>query len=280
MALNLGSITTIINGYRDTPSFFKRNIVKEYLHIRALSFIYSNPLYQNLIFYGGSCLRHLYNLQRLSEDLDFVDVKNVGSIETLAQEITAFFSRELGVHPIPKVQKFRTYLKFPILYELGLAKRSESNFLFIKIEICPHFPCKEYTVEMVPLFKFNTSVIVRTFDVKTLFASKLNAVLNREWEKTDKTTGITVKGKGRDFFDLMWYLQRGVEPNIACVQGIKTYAELKARLISTVEQLDTKSIRLDLESLIADPQFVKDISVHIKEILLRLVNEQFLDTVQ
>ena len=57
----------------ETTNVFKKNLVKEYLQIPILSFFYSNKKYQDLIFYGGSCLKHCFDLPRLSEDLDFVN---------------------------------------------------------------------------------------------------------------------------------------------------------------------------------------------------------------
>jgi len=53
---------------------FKRNVLKGYLQVLVLDFIYSDPDYSQLFFYGGSCLAHCFGLNRLSEDLDFVDV--------------------------------------------------------------------------------------------------------------------------------------------------------------------------------------------------------------
>ncbi len=39
--------------------------------IYILNFIYNDSQYKNLIFTGGTCLRKIYGLSRLSEDLDF-----------------------------------------------------------------------------------------------------------------------------------------------------------------------------------------------------------------
>ena len=48
-----------------------RNKLKEYLQDIILYIIYSNKKYKDLIFYGGTLLRKVYGLNRLSEDLDF-----------------------------------------------------------------------------------------------------------------------------------------------------------------------------------------------------------------
>lgn len=54
-----------------------RNLLKEYLHYFVLDFIY-NSEFKDLIFYGGSCLRILYDLPRMSEDLDFETYRREG----------------------------------------------------------------------------------------------------------------------------------------------------------------------------------------------------------
>jgi len=67
----------LLDEHKDTTAFFRRNVVKEYLQILVLSFLYSEAQYQQLIFYGGSCLRHCFGLPRLSEDLDFIALRKI-----------------------------------------------------------------------------------------------------------------------------------------------------------------------------------------------------------
>jgi len=72
---------------------FKRNILKEYLQILVLDFFYSHKDYSQLIFYGGSCLSHCYDLPRLSEDLDFVDIKKKIELKKLAKDLENYFKK-------------------------------------------------------------------------------------------------------------------------------------------------------------------------------------------
>lgn len=168
------------------------------------------------------------------------------------------------------MQKFRIYLKFPILYELGLSKRNESNLLFLKIEIFNKFDfCNKYKIEIIPLFKFNKSMLIKTFDLSTLMSTKIRAILYRKWTKTDRKGKTLIKVKGRDYFDLMWYLEKGIKPNMNCIENIKSKDELKENLLNIIEYIDTRSIKLDLEAFIADGEFVKNLSKNIKNILQR-----------
>lgn len=127
---------------------------------------------------------------------------------------------------------------------------------------------------MIPLFKFNKSIIIRTFDLPTLMSTKIRAVLRRKWEKTDKSGQTIAKVKGRDYFDLMWYLEKGVRPNIKCVDDVRNIADLKKELLKSIERVDSSSILIDLKPLIDDEKFIKNLSTNIKDILRREIREK------
>lgn len=254
---------------------FKRNILKEYLQILVLDYLYSHAVYSRLVFYGGSCLKHLYGLPRLSEDLDFVDLKKEIDLEKLAGDVAAYFNKNTDLAVNISRQKFRLYLKFRLLHDLGLAKTGESDLLFLKIEIFADFKAKKYEIESKPLFSANKSLIIRTFDLPTLMATKINALLHRRWEKTDKTGKTLASVKGRDYFDLMWYLEKRLKPNLNAVIGIASQADLKTKLLAAVEKADERSLKLDLESLIDRPEYVDRISKNLKSILTKQISESF-----
>jgi len=248
---------------------FKRNLLKEYLQIVVLDYIYSHPAYSNLVFYGGSCLSHCFGLNRLSEDIDFIDIKKEINISQLAEDIKGYFNKNTDIKIKTSIQKFRIYLKFPVLKELNLAEPSESDLLFLKVKVFKEFrSCKDYKIQFIPVMRFNKSIIIKTFDLSTLMATKIMAILHRKWEKTDKNGRTIIKVKGRDYFDLLWYLKKGIIPNIRCIEGIKTKEELKKKLLKIVEDIDQKSIQLDLEQFIESDAFIKSLSKNIKEILL------------
>lgn len=252
---------------------FKRSLLKEYLQIIVLDYLYSYPDYSNLIFYGGSCLAHCFGLSRLSEDLDFVDVKKKIDIVKLAKDVDHYFKKNTDLEVTATVQKFRIYLKFPILKELNLAERHESDMLFLKVEVYKEFDfCSKYQTQIIPLMKFNRSILIKTFDLSTLMATKIRAIFHRKWEKTDKTGKTLIKVKGRDYFDLMWYLGKNIVPNLNCLEEIKTKEELKKKLRALIENVDSRSIQLDLEQFIEDERFITNLSKNIKEILLREVD--------
>lgn len=254
---------------------FKRNLIKEYLQILVLQFICAHSKYGQLVFYGGSCLAHVFGLNRLSEDMDFVDLKKSVKLDNLAKDLNDFFIQKTDLAVKTMVQKFRIYLKFPILKELALSQPHESDFLFIKVEVFSEFDfCKKYETQFIPLFKFNRSILIRTFDLSTLMATKLRAIIYRQWLKTSKKGEILVSVKGRDYFDLLWYLQKNIQPNFSCLADIGSREELKVKLLNTLDRLDPKSIQLDLEMFIQDHSFVKNLSQHLREVLIREVTEK------
>ena len=162
-------LKNLIDAAPSKNKIFKRNILKEYLQILVLDYIYSHKDYSRLIFYGGSCLAHCHNLPRLSEDLDFVDAKNEISIARLADDLEKYFNEKTDIKAKAAGQKFRVYLKFPILRELGLSEAGESDFLFLKVEVFQDFSfCRDFKTEIIPLFKLNRSISVRAFDLPTL----------------------------------------------------------------------------------------------------------------
>ncbi|MCK4264574.1 MAG: nucleotidyl transferase AbiEii/AbiGii toxin family protein [Candidatus Aminicenantes bacterium] len=267
-------VKKILGERESTPSLFQRNIVKEYLQVLVLRFLYSKEDYRELVFYGGSCLRHCFSLPRLSEDLDFIDISKKVSPERLALEIKAYFEKKTGLKVTTKTQKFRITLKFPILYELNLAEPPESDWLFLKIEIYKEFDfCKAYKIEVIPLFKFGEAVLLRTFDLPTLMATKIRAILHRKWERTDRKGKVLARVKGRDYYDLMWYLDKGVEPNLRCTEGIRNKSDLRKMLLEQVRKVDSQSLKYDLESLMEDRDFLDDLGDNFKEILARQIEK-------
>jgi len=268
-------LASIISESPSRNNLFKRNLLKEYLQVVVLDFIYSHPTYSQLLFYGGSALAHCFDLQRLSEDLDFIDETKRVKIPKLAKDLEDYFSKRTDLPVKTTVQKFRIYLKFPILRDLGLSTREETDALFLKVEVFSEFDfCDHYSTDIRPIFKYNRSVLIKTLDASTLMATKIRAILFRKWEKTDKQGNTTVKVKGRDYFDLLWYLQKGIQPNLSCIEGIDTMKDLKEKLLAMVARIDSRSIQLDLDALIANPTFISNMSRNMKAILEREISER------
>lgn len=234
---------------------YLRNLLREYLQLLVLDFIY-NKKFASLIFKGGSCLRVCFGLPRLSEDLDFDYEENFDE-KGFFEEMAVYIRREQNFPQLEtKIGKGRLYLKFPVLKTLGLATPSESDKLYLKIELSPAKKCN-FKIELQPIFQGSFSFMLRRYDLPTLMAGKIEAVLQRVWFKGKKDE-ITIKG--RDYFDLYWYLQKKVQPNYDCIiyQERKLdkdmiWAEVKKR----IERVKPKDLEYDLVNLVKDQGFVR-----------------------
>ena len=194
-----------------------RNSLKEYLHYFVLDFIY-NSEFKNMVFYGGSCLRIIYDLPRMSIDLDF-EAEDSLDFNKFKESLEKHFSADLGLKDkfyIKGEKKGkninRIFLNFALMNEIGFPL-SEKKVLKIRIDIMS--VSKKYLEALSPIFglksKYGKSIVIRHYDLKTLFASKLAAILGRTFTLGKEEEKIDFKG--RDFYDLIWYMEKGVLPN-------------------------------------------------------------------
>lgn len=255
-----------------------RNYLKEYIQYLVLSLLYNQKKMKKLVFKGGSCLRVCYGLPRLSEDLDFdYDEKITGKNilkeldEYLKKEIKNKYYSELET----KIQStIRLYLKFPFLKNLGLANESESNKLYVKIETSNKLsPFAGYI--LTPVSKYGFNFVVYNYDMPSLMSGKINALLFRIWFKESNNKENQIDIKGRDFYDLFWFLQKGVEPNWKMLKktaGIKNKKELKGELIKRIKKVVTpQKLSYDLNNFISDNQFVEDFSKNYLTIIKKFL---------
>lgn len=103
---------------------YQRVLVKEFLIKKILKFIYTHPLYLDCIFTGGTCLRIVYDLPRLSEDID-IDIHQVKNKEYIPERLSEDLTKHIAetgriknISIVPKSQGRALLLKFPILKRL------------------------------------------------------------------------------------------------------------------------------------------------------------------
>ncbi len=174
-----------------------RNLVREYLQARILESLQKSGAMIPLAFYGGTALRFLFSHGRYSEDLDFALEGNRESYDfrDYLKAIRSQLSKE-GYQIEIKANDQKTvnsaFIRFPgLLYEMGLSPM-QSEALSVKIDVDTD-PPKGAGL---------TTTVVRRFivlqlhhhDKASLLSGKLHAVLQRSYTK------------GRDIYDLIWYL--------------------------------------------------------------------------
>ena len=247
-----------------------RNLLKETLQFYILDFIYNSSYGQNLIFCDGSALRICYDLNRLSEDLDFdlVKGKKVNK-EQLVKDILDYFKKRWNFQKIEATisgKEKKIYLKFPILYDLALAKKPESEKLYVKLEIASNIS-KYYKTEFIPISKFNLNFIVRVYTLGSLMASKIIAVLKRTFKKGK---GDKITFKGRDYYDLLWFLQKGIQPDIKRLSDVLSIVDKKQiykELWKRVKKINLAYLKEDLLPLFEDGRFIENYCRNYKEMV-------------
>lgn len=192
--------------------------LREIMQEIALAGLSRTDFFKKAAFYGGTALRIFYGLDRYSEDLVFslLAVDNKFSLEPYFQSIQSEFnSMGMQVSLRTKSQIHKTpiesaFLKSETLWkelvledvveQLGI--RSNKN-IRIKIEVDRNPPLNFKTEEKLLLRPF--SFYVKCFDLPSLFAGKMHALLFRKWKN---------RVKGRDWFDMEWYIRKGVSLNL------------------------------------------------------------------
>lgn len=254
---------------QDITNDVMRNLLKEALQYYVLDFIYNSSYGRKLIFTGGSSLRICYGLNRISEDLDLDLAWNTHvNKERIADDITDHFKKKLQYAKIEcsiRGKGEKIYLKFPLLHELGISKKTESEKLYVKIEIAENIS-SYYQSEYIPISRFNLNFLVNVYTVETLMASKIIAIVKRSFKKGK---GDAITFKGRDYYDLMWFLQNSHSPDIKRIQDVlhvNTIEEVNAMLWEKIKAISLSYLKEDLLPLFEDHRFIDNYCKHYKEI--------------
>ena len=263
------ALSSLIDRYQPRSSNEYQNAVREIVQELALLGLWRTPFYDHAAFYGGSALRIFHGLQRFSEDLDFslIQPKPDFSLKpylgAVAEELAAwgFEFRAEGIEKTKPTTIESAFLKGSTMINLlqigtpqDIASRlPKGQLIRIKLEIDldpPPGAATEVLTRLVP-----TPHQVRVYDLPSLFAGKLHTVLCRNWKN---------RVKGRDIYDLIWYVGRRIPLNLA---------HLEARMRQSGDwlretPLDSEGLRKRLEerfTAINFDQAKEDISPFLKD---------------
>jgi hypothetical protein len=231
----------------------RRIVLKEVLQAYVLDYLYNHPQYRRLSFYGGTCLHVVYGLNRLSEDLDFHHAAGP-ALDSLADDLARHFQGSYGYREVSaKVQAgagdagspgiLRLTLKFPVLGALGLSDQPREA-LHLKVEISRHG--QTAVIQRTPVLVHGRSLVAAHFSLETMMAGKMLACLERSFERGRGGPQI----KGRDFYDLLWFMQQGIQPlaDKLARDGRRPYTPAAAmRALQTkVGEIRTRDLAADL----------------------------------
>ncbi len=229
----------------------KKNALKEVVQEAALCGLSRAGFFRTAAFYGGTALRIFYGLDRFSEDLDFsltapdADFQLKRYFSGLESELASLglnFSIEEKQKTADSAVK-SAFLKgntrehILSVYGLQNAGIGATELIKIKFEIDtdpPPYARFENKYRLLP-----TPYQVKLYDMPSLFAGKIHAVLCRAWKS---------RVKGRDLYDYVFYLAKKTKVNLL---------HLKARLVAS--GVMSESDAFDGEKLISmlNDQFEK-----------------------
>ncbi|MCF0054845.1 nucleotidyl transferase AbiEii/AbiGii toxin family protein [Dyadobacter sp. CY356] len=243
--------------------------LREIMQEVALAGLYRSGFFEKAAFYGGTALRIFYGLDRFSEDLDFSLLKPDPefSLEKYLSALVDEFE-SLGMHVSVKEKhklidtnidsaflKSETIWKELVLEEIlpqqGL--RQTAN-IKIKLEVDTLPPQGFETEEKLLIKPF--SFYVKCFVLSDSFAGKMHALLFRKWKNNVK---------GRDWYDLEWYIRKGVSVNMThfiqraidsgdWAEENMSEPHFKELLQSRIRSVNFERIRADVIRFIPDPR--------------------------
>jgi predicted nucleotidyltransferase component of viral defense system len=189
-----------------------RNVAREYLQARILGALQRAGAMIPLAFHGGTLLRFLHSIPRYSEDLDFALERDPtrydlrAYLKAVRSELTAEgYHVELKINDRKVVHS--AFIRFAgLLNELSLSPHRD-QVLAVKLEVDTHPP--EGAGLATSVVRRYVVLQLQHHDPASLLAGKLHAILQRPFPK------------GRDLFDLMWYLSdpRWPAPNLALLNN-------------------------------------------------------------
>mgnify|MGYP000863936186 CR=1 FL=1 len=284
-------ITTILQRKLDDLSAYgninaetRRNALKEELQFYVLNFIYHHPEYSKWIMYGGSALRIIHGLDRMSVDLDFEVSQAVTEkfLEELKEEIKGYFINTYGAEfdflTIKITIGRGLLLKFHVGQELRLGNLSDQ--VHVKIDL-NNFVAPKTVTERRPINRDQLSFVILTYNMGTLMASKLAAIFLRG---TRGVGDAIYEEKGRDIYDLLWYMGRKIIPDfdymIAKGIDIKDPRALFDKLTLQMNKVSDENLKNDLMPLFIDQNFIANWLKNWRESYFKLLNEYKIHTIK
>ena len=263
------AIEQMLKNYQIENIYDQKNAMKEIMQEIVLCGLSRAGFFQKAAFYGGTALRIFYGLDRFSEDLDFSLVTADPDFDlsvyfpVLEKEVRAF-----GLHvTIQEKEKTKesnirsAFLKGNTKEHLllfyadenlaGSVARSEVVKIKFEVDINPpEYAGFEHKYRLLP-----TPYEVNLYDMPSLFAGKIHAVLCRAWKS---------RIKGRDLYDYVFYLSRGsavnqkhlrarllqsgfISEDVEC-----TLPELRHMLYERFDAIDFRQAKQDVEPFIRD----------------------------
>ncbi|MBQ0059304.1 MAG: nucleotidyl transferase AbiEii/AbiGii toxin family protein [Lachnospiraceae bacterium] len=262
------AIFSMMERYNCRNSEDYENALKEIVQEVALMGLSRSGFFSKAAFYGGTALRIFYGLPRYSEDLDFsLDVPDAAF--DLAPYLS-YVERELKAYNFSMTVRKKEKTKETAVQSAFIKGNTVQNILEITSNdasvygINPQAILKiKFEVDTNPpegagfqyMNAINPAIYrVRLYDMPSLFAGKMHAVLCRDYKH---------RVKGRDFYDYIWYLKRNCSVNLMHLQRRMeqsgkwnpeeelTMPRLKEMLMQRFQSVDFDSAKADVSPFLS-----------------------------
>ncbi len=243
----------------------QRNLIREILQEAILCHMKYINLFDDLAFHGGTSLRILHRIDRFSEDLDLSLIKpnkkyplpeKMNALSDSLHKSGFDFEFQNKCKPENPIKKyFINDTSFLNNFKNQLGDVTNGEKIKIKLELDIE-PADHQQFEEVEI-KSQFSAKINAHNLSTCMGQKIHAVLCR-----GESYGMDIV-KGRDLYDLEWYLNKNIKPNLknlsACLNRMGPWKEQQLDIdtkwiIAAIEEcLSTKnfdSILLDIKPLV------------------------------
>ena len=243
--------------------------LREIMQEITLAGLYRANFFKQAAFYGGTALRIFHGLNRFSEDLDFSLLEKNSAFElapylegvksefaALGMQVTFIQKSKAAISAIDSAFLKSETLWGELLVETNLPQLSLSQkpSIKIKLEVDTQPPLRFETENKLLIKPF--SFYVNCFTLPNLFAGKMHALLFRKWKE---------RVKGRDWYDLDWYIKKGVPVNLEHLaeraresgdwsEPSLNKEQLHHLLIERIRSLDMNRVKEDVIRFIPNPQ--------------------------
>jgi len=232
-------------------------IMREYLQILFLSYLYRHKKGKQIYFKGGTAIRLLFNSPRFSEDLDFSTPLNKEQIKQIMQDLKRTVKKEL-----PNIKVLFLYSgKTGIRYRFKYQPLDFKYPIVIRLDFTIVKKIEQITVSpLVTQFPIIVFPLISHLSAGEILAEKICALATRN--------------KGRDFFDTWYLLEKGVllDKKLINIKFLERHLNFnKKDLIKKIKLYPQNRLKLDLA------QFLPKSQKKITGMLTNLLKEK-LDT--
>jgi len=236
--------SVVYEAYHESAPVWRASILREYLQLKTLQYIYNTTHGADLVFMGGTAVHLFTGSPRFSEDLDF-DNRGVSASQfrTLASDVARRFALEdVACDVVVKEHQGMTAVfRFTDMLRRWSLTGHRDSVLRIKVDTQP----QNFNVapERRILSRLDVFVPVLLTPVPVLLAQKFTALLRRP------------RTMGRDIYDISWLLGQA-RPDYAYLEakaGIPDAEHLRQAVLDKLATLDIPALRADVLPFLPSP---------------------------